>query len=183
MDFEDENVFKNIPKPDTGTEGVFDIEKSPMREAYVILGATTPLELSHKYTEAEQELFISHKWDYDNPEQIQNKIKDILESVNENALTEEEREWRDEILWFWYHHAISVTDWKRDKVKMRLFSTKALEFQDNPNILTRVMYFLAHDQVGDAEQWLDSRKGDPDEETAKEMIDNYKKFGWLWPGR
>lgn len=159
----------------------FDIQKSPMKGAYIMLGANTPIQLSKRYTEEEQVLFRSHEWDYDNPEQVQNKVKNILEAVDESELTQEEKEWRNEILWFWYHHAISVSDWKRDKEKMQLFSSKALGFlQDNPNILTRTMYLLSHDMIEEAEQWVESKKGDDDEETAREMIANYKNIGWLW---
>jgi hypothetical protein len=162
----------------------FDIEKSPMREAYLMLDATTPFELSRNYVKYEQVLFKSGKWDYDNPEQTQNKIKQILESVDASNLTEEEVEWRNEILWFWYHHAISVAHNNKDKEKMKFFSTKALEYQDdNPahNPLTRTMYLLSHDKIKEAEDWLDSKKGHPDEEYGREIIDYYKKNGWFWP--
>ena len=40
-------------------EEVFEIEKSPLREAYLLLGATDPLDLYKKYVEAEQ-LFIGY---------------------------------------------------------------------------------------------------------------------------
>lgn len=158
----------------------FDKEKSPMREAYDLLGATTPLELSNLYSKKENPSFISHEWDYDNPDQIQNKVKNILENVNESELTEDEREWREEILWFWYHHAISCANWKKDKEKMKEFSQKALEYQgNNPNILTRTMFLLAHDQIEEAEEWVQSKEGDEDHGTALEFIENYKEFGFF----
>jgi len=57
----------------------------------------------------------------------------------------------------------------------------ALRFQgDNPNILTKTMYLLLHNQVGDAEKWVASNEGDTDHETAAEMLSNYKTFGSLW---
>jgi hypothetical protein len=158
----------------------FDIQKSPMRDAYLMLGATTPLELSQAYTKLENPIFISRVWDYDDPDQPQNKIKEMLEVVDEGGLTEDEKEWRKEILWFWYHHAISVAGWKRDKEKMKVFSEKAMEYEDPSNMLTRTMYLLAHDRIEEAEEWADSKAGDVDEDTAREMIENYKKIGWLW---
>ncbi len=158
----------------------FDKEKSPMREAYDLMGATTPLELSNLYSEQENKLFVTEEWDYDNPDQIQNKVKYILENVNEPELTEDEREWRDDILWFWYHHAISCANWKKDKEKMKEYSQKALEYQgNNPNILTRTMFLLAHDSIEEAEEWAQSKEGDIDYETALELIENYKKFGFF----
>ncbi len=160
----------------------FDTERSVMREVYVLLGASTPLELSRRYTEEEQVLFKNKEWDYDNPEQIQNKVKSILESVDESGLTEEEKEWRCEILWFWYHHAISVALWKDDTEKAKAFSVKASEYQgDNPNILTRTMYLLLHGKVDEAEEWLKQHESDSDYETGMEILKNYKNLGGLWP--
>ncbi|MST04029.1 MAG: hypothetical protein EXS49_00460 [Candidatus Pacebacteria bacterium] len=168
--------MEKLPEKQEG----FDLKKSPIREAYIILGATTPLELNKLYTEQDQLLFISRKWDYDEKDQIPNRIKDILENADQIGLTEEEKEWRSEILWFWYHHAISCANWKRDKEKMKLFSEKALEYQDNnPNILTRTMFFLAHDQIEKAEEWVVSKIEDPDHDTATEIIANYKKNGFF----
>lgn len=160
---------------------VFDIEKSPIKEVYILLDAKCPKDLHDKYVKVEQILFKSHEWDYDNAHQIQNKVKNILESLGEEGLTEDEKEWRDEILWFWYHHAISCSDWKRDKEKMKEYSAKALEYQDNPNILTRTMYLLSHDKIDLAQDWVKSQDGDLDVGTAEEMINNYKTLGWLWP--
>jgi hypothetical protein len=158
---------------------IFGVEKSPMREAYHLLGAKTPLELSQLYTAQDQLLFIPKTWDYDNPDQIPNQIKNILESVDENELTEDEKEWRNEILWFWYHHAVSCANWKQDKDKMKEFSAKALEYQDNnPNILTRTMFLLAHDKIEEAEEWVNSKEGDLDHENAIEMIKQYKEHGY-----
>jgi hypothetical protein len=161
----------------TGNQEIFDVEKSPMREAYHLLGATTPLELSQLYTKQDQLLFIPKTWDYNNPDQIQNKIKTILENMDETGLTEDEKEWRNEILWFWYHHAISCANWKQEKEKMKEFSAKALQYQDNPNILTRTMFLLAHDRMDEAEEWVQSKEGDDDHENAVTMINEYKEHG------
>ena len=158
---------------------IFDFEKSPIKEAYVLLGATTPLELSRRYTEEEQVLFKNYTWDYDNPEQIQNRIKEILESVPEAELSPEEADWRNEILWFWYHHAISVSMWKKDREKAKFFSEKALEYQDNGNILTKLLYLLCRDEVVEAEKWIVENENDTDVETARELLEEYKQ-GLLW---
>lgn len=161
----------------------FDFQKSPLKEAYVILGATTPLELRSRYVDEEQPAFKDGTWDYDNPGQIQNIIKEILESVPSDQLEGKEKYWRDLTLWFWYHHAITVAGWKKDKEKMKYFSEKAMEVEDTSNILTRTMYLLVHDKIEKAEEWVNSKKGNDDEETAREMLENYKKIGWLWPDK
>lgn len=168
--------------PQNLKEEKFDIETSALKEAYILLNAQTPLELSRNYTAQEQIHFKDHTWDYENTEQIHNIIKNIIESVDENSLHEDEKEWRNEILWFWYHHAISVAGWKRDTQKQKEFSEMALRFQgNNPNILTKTMYLLVHGNLDEAEEWVTSKKGDDDYETATEMLSNYKVYGTLWP--
>lgn len=166
--------MEDIPK---NTEE-FDFEKSPIKDAYVLLGAQTPLELSRRYTEEEQVLFINKTWDYDDHSQIQNRVKDILESIDESLLIEDERVWRNEILWFWYHHAISVSSWKKDKEMAKVFSEKALEYLDNGNMLTRLLYFLCRDQVVEAEDWIKSNESNDDVETAREILEEYKNGLW-----
>lgn len=162
----------------------FDWEKSPMAEAYRLLGAVEPQELHKKYCEVEQVAFKDGTWDYDNPDQIQNKAKEIIENADTSVMDEYELERRKRILWFWYHHAISVAGWKKDKEKMKFFSEKAMEYEDESNVLTRTMYLLVHDRIDEAEEWIKSSSVDPvsleDIETCKEMIENYKKSGWLW---
>ncbi len=158
----------------------FNPETSPLREAYSLLGATTPLELSQKYTEAENPSFIDKTWDYNDPEQIQNKVKNILENTDESRLTEEEIEWREEILWFWYHHAMSCANWKQDAEKRKEFADMAMKYEKPYNILTRLMYFLAHGKVKEAEEWIESKSGDADQETGTEFIESYKKNGEWW---
>lgn len=155
----------------------FNIEASPIREVYELLGAKTPfdLELSNKYSDAEQVLFKSQEWDYDNPNQIQNKAKVILESVDPEALIEDEKDCRQEILWFWYHHAISCAIWKRDRAKAIEYSDKALELQgeNHPNKITRVLNLLVNDKVDEAEEFV--KTVETDKEKADGLIQDYKE--------
>lgn len=147
-----------------------------------MLDAKTPLELYKKYCIEDQKLFTAQPplWDYDDPDQVPNKVRAMLEVAGTERLTEDEVEWRNQIIWFWYHHAISVAGWKRDKDKQRYFSEKAMEYEDPSNMLTRTMFYLVHDRVEDAEEWVRSKEGDADFDTAQEMLENYKSFGELW---
>ncbi|MEQ1500434.1 MAG: hypothetical protein ABL917_03640 [Parcubacteria group bacterium] len=162
----------------------FDWGKSPIVEAYRLLGATEPQDLYKKYCIAEQMAFKDRTWDYNDSYQIQNKVKEIIEDADTTGMDEYEAERRKRILWFWYHHAISVAGWKKDKEKMKFFSEKAMEYEDDSNVLTRTMYLLVHDRIEEAEEWIKSSSVDPvsqeDIETCEEMIENYKKTGWLW---
>ena len=108
--------FTNIPADSDNT-------KSALHKAYALVGAVTPLELNEKYVEEDQRLFKSGEWDYKNPSLLTNQIKTILEKIDVNILNEGEKEWRDEILWFWNHHAISIAVWKyRDQAAALQFA-------------------------------------------------------------
>jgi hypothetical protein len=170
-------------KEDIMSQEVFDIDKSPIKEAYVLLGAKTPQELSRLYTAEDQRLIKSHEWDYKNPELLTNKIKDILESINPEILTRDEQEWRSEILWFWYHHAISTAISRyKDLVSAREFADKATEYQsdDHPNKITKILQLLVNDKLEEAEEFAKTIPTESVEsETAQYLIDNYKDGGAL----
>lgn len=153
-------------------------EKSPLQQAYEMLGVSSMRELSRAYTEEDQRLMKTNEWDYKNPELLTNKIKDLLEQVNESDLSEEEKEWRGEILWFWYHHAISCAVARyRDQKEAQEFALKALEYQseDHPNQITKLLKHLVFGELELAEQLAEKIEIDYEKETAKELIEDYKE--------
>jgi hypothetical protein len=155
----------------------FDIEKSPMREAYHLLGASTPLELSNKYTEEDQKLWMTQAWDYENPDLITNKVKELVEHIDPTNLAENEREWRREIIWFWYHHAISCAIGRyKSRKDAQEFSRKALMWQDadHPNKITRLLDYLVHDDVKGAREWAHRIDEEPEKTTAQNLLQKYE---------
>ena len=156
----------------------FDFEKSPIKEAYLLLGARTPLELSNLYSAEDQKLMKTRLWDYMNPDLVVNKIKEILDSVDSRLLTEDEKEWTQEIVWFWYHHAIScaVSRYK-DKVAAQEYATKALEIQpeDHPNEITKLLYLLVNDRLEEAEKHASSIVDVVEKETGASLLEWYKE--------
>lgn len=159
-----------------------DINKSAIKEAYLLLGAKTPAELSRLYTVEDQKLMKSAFWDYNNPDLVTNKVKNILESADGSLLTENEKDWRKEILWFWYHHAISCAIWRyQDKEAAQLYSQKALEYQesDHPNHITRLLYFLVRDGLKEAKDWAQNIEKDPEKTTAQDLIKEYEERGFF----
>lgn len=162
----------------SGVEKVnnFNFEKSPAKEAYMLLNARKPLELSNKYDEEDQKLMRSSSWDYNNPVLVVNKVKDILEGVNPQELTEDEREWMQEILWFWYHHAISCAIWRyKDKEKAKTYAKKALELQseDHPNKITKLLSLLLEDKLEEARKWAETITEEPEKGTAMSLIEEW----------
>lgn len=168
--------------PEQEKEEELDILNSPMREAYILLGAKTPLELSNLYSAEDQKLMRARSWDYNNPKLVVNKIKEILESIDPQSLTEDEREWRQAILWFWNHHAISCAIWRyKDKEGAKMYAARALEYQPSghPNKITKILGFLVNDRVQDAETWAKTITEEPEKGTAIFLIEDYKNGGFF----
>lgn len=124
-----------------------------VNEAFVILGVQTFLDLSRAYSREDQVLMKSREWDAYNPFLITNQVKAILEQIDPTDLGESDRMWRDEILWFWYHHAVSC---ERNRIQAQAYAAKALELQgnDHPNRITKLLWFLTHDRVYEAKEWV-----------------------------
>jgi hypothetical protein len=97
--------------------------------------------------------------------------------VDPNTLTEEEKDWRQEILWFWYHHAISCAIWKKDKAKAIEYSEKALSLQDenHPNKITKVLNLLVNDKIVAAEEFV--KTIDAEKDSAEGLVEDYKREG------
>jgi hypothetical protein len=151
----------------------FNFEKSPAKEAYLLLSAHTPLELSNKYSEEDQRQMLSGTWDYNNPALIINKVKNILEGISPQKLIEEEKDWVEEILWFWYHHAISCALYKyKDKEKARACAIKALDIQpeNHPNKITKLLSLLLDDKLEEARKWAQSIEEESEKSTAQSLI-------------
>lgn len=174
--------MEKIPEQEKTEE--FNFEKSPLKDAYVLLGARTPVELSNLYADEDQKLMHARAWDYNNSELVVNKVKRILESVDSETLTEDEQEWRLEILWFWNHHAISCALWRyKDKGAAQEYAAKALEYQPlgHPNQITKLLDFLVNDRVEDAQKWAETISEEPEKSTARSLLEDYKE-GRFFPG-
>lgn len=159
---------------------IFDIAKSPAYEAYILLNANDPLELSNQYNAEDQQLFKAGKWDYQNKDLLINKVKTILENIDQSKLFEEEKFWVSQILWFWHHHAISAAIWMhKDKLAARKFAQQAMAYQHqimpHPNKITKLLYLLVNDKLDEAEKWGATISQEPERSTALEIISDYKQ--------
>lgn len=157
------------------------VENSPIRDLYILFGATSAAEFHRLYDEEDQRLMRSHSWDYENPDLVVNKVKEILEASDSASLSEEEREARAHILWFWYHHAISAAIWRhRDIEAARAYAKKALGYQseDHPNKITRLFDLLLNDKVAEAERWAAGITDEDEGSTAQSLIKQYQAGGF-----
>jgi hypothetical protein len=155
------------------------IESSPMKEAYILLRANSPQELSSRFTEEDQKLMTTSSWDYNNPELVINKVKTILDNISTENLSEKEVEWRNEILWFWNHHAISCAIGKyQDIEKAKYFAIEALEHQshteDHPNEITKLFDLLLNDKLDEAKVFSRQIKSSVEKDTAQFLIQSYQ---------
>ena len=107
-----------------------------------------------------------------------NKIKSIIEQVGLDILASDEKDWAQEILWFWYHHAVSSAIWgHNDKAAAQKFSAQALAYQPegHPNQITKLLYLLAYDHVDEAKAWALTISDDAEKATAQLLIAKYER--------
>lgn len=152
---------------------------NPLKEAFTLLQASSVNELARKFIGEDQRLLQTKTWDYENPELVLNKVKEIVEGVINDGFTAGDEESGDElrtILWFWYHHATGYAIWGcKDKEKALEFSSKALKYQtaDNPNQITRLLYLLVRNMETEANAWLETITEGPDKTTSQEIMKEY----------
>ena len=70
-------------------------------------GVETARQLDQFVTEMDQELMKKQAWDYANPGFPNNVIVANLERVDQRHFSPIAKFWVNQIIWFWYHHAIS----------------------------------------------------------------------------
>ena len=146
-----------------------------LSDAYALVGVESAQGLHKAYCIEDQILMKSGTWDYKNPFLLTNRVKEILLALDPNSLDEHEREWRQEILWYWHHHAISSALWiHKCRSEALSFATEALKYQDSdhPNKLTRLLYLLIQDKLAEAETWADEIVDEKIE--AAELLQEYK---------
>lgn len=156
-------------------------QQNALQSLYDELGVKTPLELSNKFTELDQELMRSGNYDYNNGKLPTNRIKNHLEGIDPSLLTAEENTWRNEILWLWHHHATSMALFGfQDGETARHFADKALEYQaeGHQNKLTRLLLILADGDVTRAKQYVQDEvpKDSVEYGSALEAIEVYRQL-------
>jgi len=141
------------------------------------------LHLSRIYTSFDQPIFKNGRWNYDNPRLVVNKIKSSLEKIPDYCFDKRGLMWKREILWFWYHHAISVAINHGNLELAREFANQAVKLQGrNPcNQITRLLWHLVHGRIKQARRWFQTGVK-ADQETAKEILRWYDQ-GYFFNNR
>lgn len=157
-----------------------------VHEVFGLLGVDNFKDLSLAYSREDQKLMKSGEWDPQNPALITNRVKKLLEQIDPNDLSENDRSWYFEVLWFWYHHATSCTSWITNRPLAQAYATKALALQEKcqpegfcqPNRITRLLWLLVHDRVDEAREWMAQKPVGADEVEHKnglELIEEYEQ--------
>lgn len=150
-----------------------------LKEAYVLLHASSPGELAKKFIKEDQRLLRTQTWSYRNPKLVLNKVKEIVEKAVDDGFTTGNKEGDDDLrdmLWFWYHHAIGYAIWDHgDQTEAQEFSTKALKYQtaDNKNQITRLLYLLVRNRDAEAAAWLETIVDEPDKTASYGVMNEY----------
>lgn len=155
----------------------FNFEQSPIKEIYDILGVNNPKDIYFAYFKEDQNLMDKKDWDYNNSDLLINKVKQILDSIDDKELSGDEIIYKKKVLWLWYHHAISCAVWRyKDKIKAIEYSEKALGLQDenHQNQITRLLNFLVKDELEEAEKFVDIISDEVEKDTARYLINQYK---------
>lgn len=160
-------------------EQKFDPNKSPLRDVYRKYEVKHYFDLDDKYMEEDQRLMYAASWDYKNKKLLPNKIRLAIEKVGiENITDKEEKYWIQNMLWMWYHHAISCAVWRYgDKNAALKYSEKALELQPvpHPNKITKLLYHLVRDDLEAAEAHAKTIDTEPEKSTAQYTLEEYKR--------
>lgn len=157
-----------------------------LAEICTLFGCAHVDALDALYLKHDQELMYNFQWDYQDDALLTNRIRTKLELLDVGAITDEYDRWRvKEILWLWYHHAISCALWRYgDEEAARAYATKALEYHqtDNPNKITMLLYLLVHRRTQEAQEYATSSiDTDVETDTATYLLDLYKEGAFFNP--
>jgi len=163
----------------------FNKNQSALKDLYDYFSVNDPGELQELYMTEDQKLMKAVQWDYNNPKLVTNKIKNMIEEVEiSNIPDKKEKQWIQNILWMWYHHAISCALWKYgDKKAAVRYSETALNLQsnDHPNKITKLLYLLVRSDLKGAKKWEVSITEEPEKTAARHLVGLYKSGNFFKP--
>ena len=142
-------------------------------------GVASVIGLETMCQNVDQERMKSGMWDYKNTTSLNTRIVRDLERVTRSDLTEDER-WRvEQMIWMWYHHAVSCAIYKyKDREAALGFVRKALEYQkripNHPNKITSLFLLLLNGKIRKAWESM-KRMGRIERNTAQDIISEWEK--------
>ncbi len=153
-----------------------------IEEAFALFEVADFFSLARAYSNEDQRLMKSDAWNDGDPSLLTNRLKTMLEAIDPAELSAKDVMWHQEILWFWYHHAMSHANVRKGDIELaKAYAVKALELQgeDHPNKITRLYWFLLHQQLDEARVW--ALGIDVDRDTAEWLIVDYEQNRFFKP--
>lgn len=118
----------------------------------------------------------ANAWDYQDRAQPLNQATPWLLAVDQKLLRPDDAYLVREMLWMWYHHAVSCALFRHfDKAAAKMFVREAMSHQniDCPNRITMLFYILLiDDDVDAARRWIDGMPLKVPVGPDKTLVDN-----------
>lgn len=141
-------------------------------------GVADVYELAALHLKHDQESIHSENADIDNPSLTQNKIKDVLLSINLEDLPDDEQRVVKNILWLWHHHAATIAVWQRHDLPLaKTYCDTALHYlyPEHPNKITPMLCMLLHGNTEEAREWAKEKVGSVERAYADHLLEEYAK--------
>ncbi len=118
-------------------------------------------------------------WNYEDETLVTNKIKNLLEGIDESLESEKFREEKYHTLWLWYHHASQYAFFEKgDREKAREFIKEALKYHEplnHPNQMTEFLSYIYEGNFSQAKNHLSKMSG-VELESAKAILNGIEKY-------
>ena len=135
-------------------------------------------ELDRLNLEHDQRAIKEGLFDENDPDLLNNRIKDRLLKLDLETLEKQEKQVVQDILWLWYHHATTVAIWRdKDLPKARDLCKRATEYlyPEHPNRITPMIQMLLHGKIEEAKKWNTDEVNEVEKEYADHLLNEYEK--------
>jgi hypothetical protein len=133
-------------------------------------------DLNKIFMHDEEQQIANQTYDMDNPDAINNQIKDALLEVDLDSLEKEDKDTAYHMLWLWHHHACTAAMWQiGDFARAKDLCATALLYihEENPNKMTHLIWLLLQGQIEEAKKWYTDEASKEEEEYAQMLFDAY----------
>ncbi len=149
-----------------------------LQKIFKEFGVKDMYELDRSNLEYDQKVIKENLFDENDPDLLNNRIKDRLLDIDLNELEKYERQIIQGILWLWYHHATTVAIWRdKDLSKARSLCKKAIDnlYPEHPNKITPMIHLLLHGKIEEARRWKEEEVEEVEKEYALYLLEEYEK--------
>jgi hypothetical protein len=126
-------------------------------------------ELYQRFLAEDQRAMTDGTWDYRDEKFALRGLKEAIEAVGDEGLSDEERAVKDRALWLWYLHAAQDAYFRHGEPDVAVgFIDKGLEHNRANNQVTPVLKLLFSGKIAEARIFAESL---PDTKTEEDEVD------------